>query len=446
MESGEQGAGLQRTLGPVLLWALGVGYVISGMYFGWNLGLPQGGPYGMLAATLLVTAIYVAFVLSYAELACAMPRAGGAFLYVNRALGPVAGVLAGAAQCIEFVFAPPAIAAAIGAYIHTLVPAAHPLLVASAAYLLFTGVNIWGVRQSAAFELLVTVLAVGELLLFAGVSLPHFSWAAFSREPLPQGWGGAFASIPFAIWFYLAIEGVANTAEEARDPQRDLVRGFGAAMATLVALALLVFFGAVGVGGWRQVVYPPGSTEPSDSPLPLALGGVVSKDHLLYHLLVGVGLCGLLASFHGIILVAGRATMEFGRVGYAPRWLGATVAGRQTPAPALLVNMAVGLLALFTGRTSDIITLSVYGALTLYALSMAAQLRLRSSEPEMPRPFRVPGHPFVPAFALVGSLFCLAAVAWTQREVGLVYLALMAGALGWFSRVPREIRERRLGL
>jgi ethanolamine permease len=221
------------------------------------------------------------------------------------------------------------------------------------------------------------------------------------------------------------------------------VRGFGAAMGTLVLLAALTFFGAVGVGGWRAVVYPPGSAEPSDSPLPLALSLVVGQSHPFYHLLVGVGLCGLLASFHGILLVAGRATFEFGRVGYAPRWLG-RVSSRQTPAAALLVNMGVGLLALVSGRTGEIITLSVFGALTMYVLSMLALLRLRRTEPERPRPFRVPGYPLVPGFALVGSLFCLGAVLWTQPRVGLVFGALLAGALLWFRLgVPEDVRAQR---
>src|SRR5439155_17493574 len=86
---------LQKTLGPVMIWGLGVGYVISGMYFGWNLGLPEGGPYGLLIATLLVTLMYGAFVFSYAELACAIPKAGGAFDYAHQAFGPRLGFLAG---------------------------------------------------------------------------------------------------------------------------------------------------------------------------------------------------------------------------------------------------------------------------------------------------------------------------------------------------------------
>jgi ethanolamine permease len=115
MSSAAGEGALQKSLGPVMLWGLGVGYVISGEYFGWNLGLPLGGTYGMLGATLLVTVLYVAFILSYAELACAIPRAGGAFVYAEHAFGPFVGFLTGLAQVIEFVFAPPAIAMAIAA-------------------------------------------------------------------------------------------------------------------------------------------------------------------------------------------------------------------------------------------------------------------------------------------------------------------------------------------
>ena len=83
-------------------------------------------------------------------------------------------------------------------------------------------------------------------------------------------------AIPFAIWFYLAIEGVANMAEEVKNPQRDLSLGFNLSMATLAVLALLVFFGAIGVAGWQSVVFPPGKTAPSDSPLPLAPGAATA--------------------------------------------------------------------------------------------------------------------------------------------------------------------------
>jgi len=443
----EQPGALKKTLGPLMLWGLGVGYVISGMYFGWNLGLPEGGPYGMLVASLVVTLMYMAFVFSYAELACAIPRAGGAFVYARRSLGPELGFLAGAAQLVEFVFAPPAIAAAIGAYFAIFLPSVNPTLIAVVAYLLFTGMNIWGVKLSAIFELGITILAVAELLIFAGVTLPSFSLEAFTADPLPNGWGGVFAALPFAIWFYLAIEGVANVAEEARNPQKDIAWGFGSAMLTLVALATLTFYGAVGVDGWRSIVYQAGSTETSDSPLPLALGHVVGTGHLLYHLLITIGLFGLIASFHGIILVAGRATFEFGRVGYAPRFLGKTLKGRQTPAAALVVNMCVGTVALLTGRTGEIITIAVFGALTLYVVAMVSFFRLRQKEPDLVRPFRTPLYPWVPGVALVLSAVCLVAMTVYNPLLAAIYAGLLVlGYLWFYTLVPKAVREQNFGL
>ena len=425
-------AELDRSLGPLMIWGLGVGYVISGEYFGWNLGLEHGGPYGMLAATALVTVMYVTFVLSYAELGCAIPRAGGAFVYADRAYGRDIGFLAGVAQLIEFVFAPPAIAFAIGAYSQIYIPWVPAWVMAVVAYLLFTGLNIWGVKQSAIVELVITVLAVGELLIFAGVTLPSFEWTTFSSNPLPNGWSGMFPAIPFAIWFYLAIEGVANIAEEARDPQRDISRGFLYAMGTLVFLAILVFFASVGVAGWEAVVFDPATGEPSDSPLPLALAHVVGQDHFFYRLLITVGLLGLIASFHGIVLVAGRATFEFGRVGYLPSILGKTLPSRKTPAAALIANMVVGFVALATGRTADIITLAAFGALMLYIMSMLSLFKLRRSEPELIRPYSAPLYPIVPAISFGLACFCLVAMFVYNATVGLIFAGIVLGSWGLF--------------
>ncbi len=432
----EANGGLRKALGPVTLWGLGVGYVISGEYFGWNLGLPAGGTYGMLAATLVVTLMYCLFVPAYAELACAIPRAGGAFVYGLRSHGPHFGFLAGFAQVVEFVFAPPAIAAAIGAYFGLFLSDATPeqaatvgRVVAIGSFLVFTAINAWGVKQAAWFEMFVTVAAVIELLIFAGVTLPSFSVERFTANPLPNGWWGAAAALPYAIWFYLAIEGVANAAEEARNPQRDVAIGFGSAMATLVVLALVVYVAAVGVGGWEKIVYKPGTTETSDSPLPLAMGQVVPQAHVLYRLLIGIGLFGLVASFHGIILAAGRATFELGRVGYAPGFLGRANARTHTPVAALLVNMGAGIVAILSGRTGEIITLSAFGALTLYIVGLLSYFRLRRTEPDLERPFRNPGHPVLPAIALAIAVASLALVAWYNPKIFAVYVAL--GALGF---------------
>jgi ethanolamine permease len=409
-----------------MLWGLGVGYVISGMYFGWNLGLEQGGTLGLAIATFFIIILYVTFTFSYCELACAIPKAGGAFDYSHRALGKDLGFIAGIAQSVEFIFAPPAIAFAIGAYFNLFFPAVPILTIAILAYFLFTALNIYGVKAAAMFELVITIFAVGELLLFAGLTLPHFEWENLEQNALPNGWKGIFAAIPFAIWFFLAIEGVANVAEEAVKPQRTILIGFGSAILTLVLLCVLTFTSSIGVAGWEAIVYKADGTT-SDSPLPLALGYIVGENNVFYHLLITVGLFGLIASFHGIILVAGRSTFEFGRVRFAPLFLGRVNPRFQTPANALLVNMGIGIIALLTGKTAEIITMSVFGALTLYIISMISLFVLRKKEPELSRPFRVPFFPVFPAVALIiASVSFVAMVIYNLKLAG-IYCLLVAG-------------------
>lgn len=422
MENSNQ---LKRTLGPVMLWGLGVGYVISGMYFGWNLGLAEGGTLGLATATLFIIFMYVTFTFSYAELACSIPKAGGVFDYANRAFGNDLGFIAGMAQNIEFIFAPPAIAFAIGAYFNLFFPGISILSIAIFAYVLFTALNIYGVKAAAAFELLITMLAVGELLLFTGITIPHFNFENLRHNALPHGWQGMFASIPFAIWFFLGIEGVANVAEEAVNPQKTILKGFGSAIITLVILCVFVFVASIGVNGWEAIVYKPdGNT--SDSPLPLALSHVVGNNNLWYHLLITIGLFGLIASFHGIILAAGRSVLEFGRVKFAPSFLGKIQPRFQTPANALLINMIIGIIALRTGKTTEIITISVFGALTLYIISMIAQIRLRKKEPTLDRPFKVPVYPLFPVVALTIAVISFIAMTVFNFRLALIYLGIVA--------------------
>ncbi len=428
---------LKKTLGPLMLWGLGVGYVISGMYFGWNLGLEKGGTLGLAVATFFIIIMYVTFTFSYTELACAIPKAGGAFDYAIRALGKNWGFLGGMAQNIEFIFAPPAIAFAIGAYLNIFLPSVSVLTIAIGAYLVFTALNIYGVKAAASFELVITIIAVIELLIFAGAALPAFEFSNLEKNALPNGWSGAFAAIPFAIWFFLAIEGVANVAEETVNPQRNVLIGFGSAILTLVILCLLTFSASVGIDGWETVVYGADGAV-SDSPLPLALARRFGEGHFLYALVTSIGLFGLVASFHGIILAAGRSTFEFGRIGFAPKKLGQVHAKFRTPANALLANMGIGIIALFTGKTGEIITIACFGALTLYIVSMISLLVLRKKEPDLERPFKVPLFPVFPVVALLIAAVALVAMTVYNPWIALVYCGLLGVMFVWFRIYHKE--------
>ena len=235
-----------------MLWGLGVGYVISGMYFGWNLGLEKGGTLGLAVATLFVIIMYITFTFSYTEMACAIPKAGGAFVYAVRALGKEWGFFGGMAQNIEFIFAPPAIAFAIGAYLNIFLPSLSVLTITIIFYLLFTALNIYGIQAAASFELIVTLIAVLGLIIFAITVSADFQLQNLRANALPNGWSGVFAAIPFAIWFFLAIEGVANVAEETVNPQKNVLIGFGSAILTLVLLCIITFTTSVGVGPVRH--------------------------------------------------------------------------------------------------------------------------------------------------------------------------------------------------
>lgn len=381
----------------------------------------------MAIATLVIMVMYVTFTFSYAELACAIPKAGGVFDYANRAMGKNIGFIAGIAQVIEFILAPPAIAFAIGAYFNAFFPQVPILTSAVAIYFVFTALNVYGVKAAASFEVIVTIFAVGELLLFAGLSLPKFQAVHLTHNAFPHGWGGAFAAIPFAIWFFLGIEGIANVAEETKNPQRDISKGFGWAILTLAILCIIIFISATGIAGWEAIVYKNGiGGDTSDSPLPLALAKVTGADHPMYHLLITVGLFGLVASFHGLILAAGRSTFEMGRVHNLPPFLGKISSRFHTPANALLGNMVIGILALLSGKTAEIIVLSVFGALTLYIIAMVSIIILRKREPELPRPFRVAFYPAFPVISLVIATVSIIAMFLYNLELGLIYFSLLA--------------------
>jgi len=415
---------LKKSLSSIHLWGLGVGYVISGMYFGWNLGLKEGGTLGMAIATFCVVIMYACFTLSYSELACAIPKAGGVFDYTNRAFGKDWGFVAGLAQIIEFVFAPPAIAVGIGSYLNGLFPEFSVTSIAITAYLIFTFLNILGAKLAATFELVITILAVLGLIIFCVVALPKVEYNHLSHNALPNGFKGAFAAIPFAIWFFLGIEGLANVAEESINPKRDIQRGFGFSLSTLVVLCFFTFVCSVGLKGWEAVVFKADGTV-SDAPLPLALSGLISENSFLFKTIVSIGTFGLVASFHGLVLASGRATYEFGLIGNIPRFLGKIHPKFLTPANALLFNMAIGILILVSNSTATIIILSVFGALLVYLFSVISMIKLRETEPSLPRPFKVKFYPVIPIIALGLTLLSIIAMTIYNLTIALLFVGVI---------------------
>ena len=431
--------GLKKQLSGLHLWGIAVGLVISGEYFGWNFGWGSAGTLGFLVTTILVAVMYTTFIFSYTELTTAIPHAGGPFAYALRAFGPIGGFIGGFATLIEFVFAPPAIALAIGAYLNVQFPALDPKLAAVGAYIVFMALNIVGVTIAATFELFVTLLAIIELLVFMGVVAPGFSFDRFALN----GWAGGatfdakalsgiFAAIPFAIWFFLAIEGAAMAAEETKDPKKVVPIAYIAGILTLVFLAFGAMIFTGGVGDWSKLATV-------NDPLPQAMKLVVGNGSGWLHMLVWIGLFGLIASFHGIIVGYSRQIFALGRAGYMPAVLAKVHPKFATPHWAIIAGGVVGIAAIFSdnliklgglGLTANIVTISVFGAIVLYIISMAALFKLRVSEPDLPRSFMAPGYPVVPAIALILSLGCLATMVYFNLVLFAIFVGMMAIAFG----------------
>ncbi|MBS0373990.1 MAG: ethanolamine permease [Proteobacteria bacterium] len=435
MASAERG--LARSLGGLHLWGIAVGLVISGEYFGWSYGWALAGTLGFLVTTVFVALMYTTFIFSYTELSTAIPHAGGPFAYAYRAFGPAGGYLAGFATLVEFAFAPPAIALAIGAYLNVQFPGLSARAAAVGAYGVFMLLNIAGVTIAAAFELVVTVLAIAELLVFMAVVAGGFHWSNFAAGGWAGGgtpdWatvGGMFGAIPFAIWFFLAIEGAAMAAEEAKDPRRTIPRAYIAGILTLVVLAFGTMIFAGGVGDWRLLAN-------INDPLPQAMKRVVGAQSGWLHLLVWIGLLGLIASFHGIIMGYSRQIFALARAGYLPHGLAAIHPRFRTPHVAILAGGAVGIGAIFSDElvkiagqplTASIVTMSALGAIVMYIVSLASLFQLRRREPGLARPFRTPLYPAVPLVALVIAVVALVAIVYYNAQIAVLFV--VAGALG----------------
>ncbi|MGY3803177.1 ethanolamine permease [Pigmentibacter ruber] len=424
---------LKPVLGTFQLWGIAVGLVISGEYFGWSYGWGSAGTLGFLITFFLISSLYFTFIFSFTELSTAIPHAGGPFAYAKRAFGPIGGYIAGFATLVEFLFAPPAIALAIGAYLNVQFPSLDPKWIACFCYFIFTILNIIGVSIAASFELIVTIFAIIELLIFMGVVFPGFKLENF----ISNGWAGSdhfsiasvsgiLAAIPFAIWFFLAIEGAAMAAEEVKNPRKTIPRAFISGIMTLIVLALGVMIFAGGVGDWRKFAN-------INDPLPEAMKVIVGNSSGWLHMLVWLGLFGLIASFHGIIMGYSRQIFALSREGYLPSFLAKIHPTFKTPYVAIFAGSIFGVLVIFSdniikiqGQTlsASIVIMSVFGAIIMYIISMFSLIKLRKKEPELERPFRAPFYPYFPIIALILSFISLVSMLYFNFVLAIIFFVL----------------------
>ena len=444
---------LRKSAGWILLWAMGVGAVISGDYFGWNFGLAAGGFWGLTIATVVMAVMYVCMVFSIAELSAALPYAGGFYSFVRNAMGPTAGFLCGVTDTIEYVITPAVIVVGIGGYLNVLVfgssAAAPPGMEAVwwiSTYAIFVWINIRGVELTLKFCLVITACAAAVLVVFYVSAIMTGSFAVdnlfnipassseYSRTFLPFGWHGVFAALPFAIWFYLAIEQLPLAAEETHDVVQDMPKALIWSIVTLLGLSLFTLVLNTGVGG--------GAAQMGKTDAPLADGFVaVMGSGITGKVLVLIALTGLVASFHSIIYAYGRVIFSLSRAGYFPR--GLSVVNRwQSPQRALIIGAVMGLVcaALIhrfqeNGVGAALLNMAVFGAVISYALVMVSYVVLRVRRPDLPRPYRsplgIPGAVLGCALSMLALVACFAVQEYRPGVLGTA-IFLLVGMVYYF--------------
>ena len=418
--------------GWILLAGLGISYVISGDFAGWNFGIAQAGWGGFVVAAVLMGIMYLTLVLSLAEMSAAIPAAGGGYSFARQAMGPVGGYLTGLAVLIEYTLAPAAIVIFIGSSVNELLGVDGPIVYA-VFYLIFVGIHIFGAGEALKVMMVISALAVLAIITTGIVLLPEFKVdnlfdivpSAGGTEFLPMGYYGVWAALPFAMWLFLAVEGVPLAAEEAKDPAKDVPNGIIAAMIFLLFTAILVVVLVAGAAG-AQVT--------AGSAVPLVDALKMTGNPNVATMVNVLGLAGLVASFFSIIYGYSRLVFALSRAGYLPKKLSLT-SKRKVPVRSLIYPGILGFLLSLTGEGDLMLSMAVVGATVSYAMMSGSHILLRIKQPNLNRPYKTPGGMVTSGISFVLSLIALTGVyAYDVRAfyftlvlfvIGMVYYALV---------------------
>jgi APA family basic amino acid/polyamine antiporter len=434
------GAALARTLGLRDLVFIVVGTVIgSGIFIVPGVVLRQTG--GDLGFALLVWVVGGALsllgALTYGELGSMLPEAGGAYVYVRDACGPLPAFLLG--WTLFFVISTGSVATlavAFAEYLRQFVPLAPVTakLVAALLIAVVGAVNVRGTRHSADVQIWSTaikvaaILVMSVLLIGSGRGLSGVRSATFTAPlglPLLSALGVAMIPV---LWAYEGWANVAASAGETLDPQRSFPRGIVIGTTALIALyllanvAYLAALGPAGVAGTDRV---------AAEAVRVAFGPGAAR------LIAAAALVAMFSAANGLTLTNSRVYYAMARDGVFFRKLAEVHPRFGTPAFSVIVSSAWAILLAATGRFDELFTYVIFAAWLFYALAGASVFVLRWRRPDAPRPFRVPGYPWTPlCFVVAAAAIVVNTVAARPARslLGLGILVLGMPAYYWWRR------------
>lgn len=408
------------SLGVVKLAALGVALAVGGCFAPWGFGVGLAGWPGMLVAFLLVGAFYLSLLWCLAQLSARITEPGGGQAYAERAFGPFGRIVAGGAACLEFLCSTAALAALIAIYSESLAgisPAVTIPLLFGAVVL----VHLRGVGEAIGVTFILSGLTAFGVLTFVAVQ------GAAAEPPLLAGLAGPldaksiWMALPFAVPFFIGIEGVPLAAADAADPVRDIPRAMLIALAVVAALGLAVLVaGPMGAG-----VDAIAGT--SDTMLAAMAAPAVAAPKILRVAVNVAGLAGQCASFFGILYACSRQFHAMALSGDLPKLLVRTNR-HDAPVFALIGPAFIAALLALLVALDELIVILVAAALIFYLVVIAAYVVLRKQWPRETRGWR--GRAAIVVGTLLGLVIfssCVASdlPALAAVSAGLVVLAIL---------------------
>jgi len=437
---GSQPGGLLRVLGL----GFGVAVIIGNTIGGGILRTP-----GEIAAQLpdprLFLAMWIAGglyallgAISLAELGAMLPRSGGQYVFVRRALGAWPGFVTGWSDWVSTCGSAALMAIVIGEYVGPLAPAlaGHESITAAAVVAFFAGLQWRGIRTGDATQQATSLIkTIALLALVAAILvLPHQPLDAPPPADVPSGLGllAAFViGFQAVVYTYDGWTGVIYFGEEVKDPGRDIPRAMlgGVLLVLGIYLALnLAFLRVVPIGLMANDPFVAGTAATAVFG---PAGDTVIRVLMIVSLLAGVNACQLMAS---------RVPLAMSRDGLLPARMTRVNPGG-TPTSALLLSTAVALLMIATNTFETVLALLAFFFVANYALSFASVFVLRRREPDTPRPWRAWGFPWTTGIAFIGSIAFLVAALVSDRANSIRALLLLGASLPVFLLVRRSSRS-----
>jgi APA family basic amino acid/polyamine antiporter len=440
-----QPATLRRTLGTADLVLITIGTVIgSGIYLVPSVVLKETG--GRPGIAMLIWAaggvLSLLGALTYAELGAANPDAGGLYVYLRDAFGPLPAFLYGWTSF--FVISSGSIATlavAFSNYLSQLIPigAVTARVISVALIVLLAGINVRGTRKSATVQNWTTGAKIGVLTLLSLALIVlgrHSSSAATTSAPVGSSvlsLAGIGAAMIGVLWAYEGWQYVTFSAGEARDPQRVFPRAITAATAALVAIYLLANWGYLAALGANAAGE---STHVAADAVGTILGSAAGK-------VVGaLILVSIFSATNGLFLTTPRMYYAMARDGVFFQRLAAVHPRFETPAFAVVAIAVWSILLAATGTFEQLLTYVVFTGWVFYALGAVSIFVYRRRSPNAARPFRVPGYPLTPLlFVLSAGLLVLNTIVTQPGRAGVGIVVVLLGApafLLWRARARRR--------